>query len=117
MHRATATERHAIMLACPGSPATTIDLGDIRLRDQRARVFAAFRGLEGGQVLHLASDQSLESIYFDFVVETADAFHWEYMEAGPARWRATVTRLEAHPAQARHRGARSAGARRADALE
>jgi uncharacterized protein (DUF2249 family) len=99
-HSTRAADRHAGLQACAGSPAATIDLRDIRLRDQRRDVFLAFRSLEVGQVLHLSSDQSLESIYFEFVVETPDDFHWQYLEVGPASWCANVTRLNAHPENA-----------------
>jgi uncharacterized protein (DUF2249 family) len=117
MHIVGLAGRNVAMLAPAAPSAPALDLRDIRLRDGPTRVLAAFRGLAAEQILHLASDQSLEWIYFEFLVATSQAFHWEYLETGPVAWRADVTRPKAYPDDAGCLGSSGDPARRPGALE
>jgi len=77
------------------SPATspTVDVRDIAPRDRHPLIFSTFRSLAASQAMELVNDHDPRPLYYQFQAELPERFAWDYLEAGPERWRVRITKL------------------------
>lgn len=73
-------------------PGTVIDVRQLMPHTRHATIFAAFDELTPGASLVLVSDHDPKPLHYQFGVQRAGAFGWEYLEQGPAAWRVRISR-------------------------
>lgn len=70
--------------------ATIIDVREIPPRNRHPLIFETFDGLAAGESFILVNDHEPRPLYYQFSIERADQFTWEYLENGPEVWRAQI---------------------------
>lgn len=72
---------------------STVDVRQLAAGEREPLIFSAFKQLATGQSMELVNDQDQKPLHEQFQAELAGKFVWEYLEQGPATWRAAVTKL------------------------
>jgi uncharacterized protein (DUF2249 family) len=70
--------------------AAIIDVREIPPRNRHPLIFETFDGLAAGENFILVNDHEPRPLYYQFSIERADQFTWEYLENGPEVWRAQI---------------------------
>ena len=68
-----------------------IDVRNIVPRERHPRIFSTWEGLPDGGAIRLVNDHDPLPLYYQFAVEWAGGFHWEYVEQGPVEWAIDIT--------------------------
>lgn len=72
---------------------STVDVRQLAADEREQLIFSTFKQLATGQSMELVNDQDQKPLHEQFQAELAGKFVWEYLEQGPATWRAAVTKL------------------------
>ena len=70
--------------------AVKLNAPDIEPRVRHPRIFEAFDDLQSGELLELAKDHDPKPLLYQFMMERADTYTWEYLENGPDQWRVAI---------------------------
>ncbi len=70
--------------------SNTLDIREIAPRDRHAVIFARFDELPAGESLELINDHDPKPLHGQFQIRSANAFSWDYLEAGPNVWRVQI---------------------------
>jgi len=70
--------------------AVKLNAPDIEPRIRHRRIFEAFDALQSGELLELSNDHDPKPLFYQFMIERADAYTWEYIENGPYNWRVAI---------------------------
>ena len=70
--------------------SNTLDIREIAPRDRHAVIFARFDELPAGDSLELINDHDPRPLQGQFQIRSANAFTWDYLEAGPNVWRVQI---------------------------
>ncbi len=70
--------------------SNTLDIREIAPRDRHAVIFARFDELVAGDSLELINDHDPRPLHGQFQIRSANAFSWDYLEAGPDVWRVQI---------------------------
>ena len=71
-----------------------IDVRNIVPRERHPRIFSTWEGLPDGGAIRLVNDHDPLPLYYQFAVEWAGGFRWEYLEQGPAVWEVLIRKGE-----------------------
>src|SRR5262249_45599360 len=69
---------------------------DVRSAEPRVRhelIFETFTGLPQGESYILVNDHDPKPLRYQFEVENAGDFSWEYLDEGPEVWRVRIGRI------------------------
>lgn len=75
------------------SESPVVDVRTIPPRERHPLIFATFDNLAAGESLVLVNDHEPRPLYYQFAIERADQFTWEYLENGPEVWRAVIGKV------------------------
>lgn len=70
--------------------ASTVDARMYQPKDKHPVIFNTFDALEPGQKMELINDHDPRPLQYQFMMERADHFEWEYLEQGPEVWRVSI---------------------------
>lgn len=70
----------------------TIDARPYELNDKYSTISETFNSLAFGETLEVINDNDLRVVHYQFLIEFADKFEWEYIEEGPEVWRVAITK-------------------------
>lgn len=73
-----------------------IDVRTIVPRDRHPRIFATWEGLPDGGSILLVNDHDPLPLYYQFAVEWAGGFRWDYLVSGPEVWQVRILKGD-HP--------------------
>lgn len=77
--------------------AQVLDVRRIPPRDRHPLIFKLYDGLVGDQHFVLVNDHDPKPLYYQFQVERAGEFTWNYLEEGPELWRVAIGKKEGAP--------------------
>jgi len=63
---------------------------DIEPRIRHPRIFEVFDDLKAGEFMELTNDHDPKPLQYQFMMERAGEFVWEYLEDGPDQWRVAI---------------------------
>lgn len=69
-----------------------IDVRQLAPRERHPRIFGLWETLEDGGSLLLVNDHDPLPLYYQFAVENAGGFRWEYLEQGPEVWQVRIAK-------------------------
>jgi uncharacterized protein (DUF2249 family)/hemerythrin-like domain-containing protein len=92
--------------AAPAPAAITLDVRPMPPARRHSTIFETFAGLGAGAAFVLVNDHDPKPLYYQFKVEHAGEFTWDYLEQGPEVWRVRIGKTDA----ARTAGAESLAA-------
>ena len=84
----------AVMNATATLPEVLIDVRPMPPRDRHATIFKTWEALPDGGAILLVNDHDPLPLYYQFAVEWAGEFRWDYLESGPAVWRVRIGKGE-----------------------
>ena len=67
-----------------------LDIRRIPPRDRHPLIFARFDAMRAEEDFVLVNDHEPRPLYYQFLIERADEFTWEYLEQGPEVWRVRI---------------------------
>lgn len=59
-------------------------------REKHPVIFSTFDSLKSGEFMQLINDHDPKPLHYQFMVERADQFTWEYLEEGPDVWKVAI---------------------------
>jgi uncharacterized protein (DUF2249 family) len=59
-------------------------------REKHPVIFSTFDSLKSGEFMQLINDHDPKPLHYQFMVERADQFTWEYLEQGPDVWKVAI---------------------------
>lgn len=59
-------------------------------REKHPTIFKTFDSLKSGEWMQLVNDHDPKPLQYQFMIERAEAFTWEYLEEGPETWRVAI---------------------------
>jgi uncharacterized protein (DUF2249 family) len=73
---------------------TVLDVRPVEPKDRFQTIMGAYDALPGGGTLDLTVDHDPKCMYYTLRATRGgeDAFHFDYLEAGPEVWRVEVTK-------------------------
>ncbi len=74
------------------APEILIDVRPMPPRERHPTIFGQWDELPEGGAILLVNDHDPLPLYYQFAVEYAARFHWEYLDRGPELWRVRITR-------------------------
>ncbi len=72
-----------------------LDVREVAPRVRHPLIFQTFDSLASGESFILVNDHDPKPLYYQFAIERADQFAWEYLATGPEEWRVRITRTGA----------------------
>lgn len=66
---------------------------DIAPKIRHVEIFQEFDKLGSGEFIHLSNDHDPKPLYYQFMIERAGKFSWEYLEEGPELWSVVIGKL------------------------
>ena len=69
---------------------TVLDIRRIPPRDRHPLIFDRFDAMRSEEDFVLVNDHEPRPLYYQFLIERADEFTWEYLEQGPEVWRVRI---------------------------
>ena len=72
--------------------AASVDARTYAPRDKHPVILKTFENLASGEKMELINDHDPRPLHYQFIVELADQFEWEYLEEGPEVWRVAITK-------------------------
>lgn len=73
--------------------AHVIDVRKISPPERHPFIFQTFDNLALGESFILVNDHNPKPLHYQFKIERAEAFTWEYLEDGPEEWQIRVSRV------------------------
>ncbi|MDS0524372.1 DUF2249 domain-containing protein [Clostridium sp. SHJSY1] len=70
----------------------TIDVRLYDVKDKYTTISENFTGLTTGETIEIINDNDLRVVHYQFLIELADKFEWQYIEEGPEVWRVAITK-------------------------
>ncbi len=67
-----------------------LDIREIPPRDRHPLIFDRFDAMESGENFVLVNDHEPRPLFYQFSIERADEFTWDYLEQGPEVWRVRI---------------------------
>lgn len=61
-------------------------------REKHPTIFNTFESLKPGEFMLLINDHDPKPLRYQFMIEKADHFSWEYLEEGPDVWKVAIGR-------------------------
>lgn len=74
----------------PAQDVAVLNVCEIAPRDRHPLIFETFDRLETDGAFILVNDHDPKPLYYQFAVERAGEFSWEYLEQGPDQWRVRI---------------------------
>lgn len=71
---------------------TLIDVRTMPPRERHPTIFTTWGALPEGGAILLVNDHDPLPLYYQFAVEFAGQFRWEYLERGPEIWKVRISR-------------------------
>ena len=59
-------------------------------REKHPTIFKTFDSLKSGEWMQLVNDHDPKPLQYQFMIERAEEFIWEYLEEGPESWRVAI---------------------------
>ncbi|WP_077213747.1 DUF2249 domain-containing protein [Bacillus dakarensis] len=59
-------------------------------REKHPTIFKTFDSLKSGEWMQLVNDHDPKPLQYQFMIERAEEFTWEYLEEGPETWRVAI---------------------------
>jgi len=84
-----------------------IDVRRIPHGERHPRIFGSYARLAPGESFVLVNNHDPKPLRREFDAAFPDQFEWNYLEAGPKRWRVRIGRLSTHTARCRTTGTRN----------
>ncbi|MFT9487292.1 MAG: DUF2249 domain-containing protein [Tepidibacillus sp.] len=72
--------------------AAKVDAREYEPKDKHRVIFETFEGLQPGQKMELVNDHDPKPLQYQFMMEKAGQFEWEYLEEGPEVWRVAISK-------------------------
>lgn len=72
--------------------AVTVNVPDFPPREKHPTIFNAFESLKSGEFMQIVNDHDPRPLQYQFMMEHAEQFTWEYLEEGPEVWRVSIGR-------------------------
>lgn len=70
--------------------AKTINVPDYPPREKHPTIMKGFDELKSGEAMLIVNDHDPKPLQYQFMMERADQFTWEYLEEGPETWKVAV---------------------------
>ncbi len=70
--------------------AVTVNVPDFPPREKHPTIFNAFESLKSGEFMQIVNDHDPRPLQYQFMMEHAEQFTWEYLEEGPDVWRVSI---------------------------
>lgn len=70
-----------------------IDAREYLPKDKHRIIFETFESLEPGTKMELINDHNPKPLFYQFKIERAGTFTWEYIEEGPEVWRVAIGKV------------------------
>jgi uncharacterized protein (DUF2249 family) len=70
-----------------------VDVRPVPPRERHPLIFQTFDQLAPGEALVLVNDHEPRPLYYQFMMERTDQFHWRYLEEGPEVWQARIEKV------------------------
>ncbi len=67
-----------------------INVPDYAPRDKHPTIFNNFDSLKKGEFMQIVNDHDPRPLQYQFMMERAESFSWEYLEEGPETWRVAI---------------------------
>lgn len=74
---------------------SVLDVRTIMPRERHPLIFRTFDALESGEGFELVNDHDPKPLFYQFKIEYAGQFTWDYVESGPEVWRVRIGRTAA----------------------
>ncbi len=74
------------------SVARELDVRVIPPREKHPAIFTTFTSLQPGDAFVLVNDHDPVPLRYQFEMQHAGHYGWEYLEQGPAVWRVRISR-------------------------
>jgi uncharacterized protein (DUF2249 family) len=72
--------------------AKVINVPDYPPREKHPTIFKAFDALASGEIMQIINDHDPKPLLYQFMMERAEQFTWEYTEEGPEIWKVTISK-------------------------
>lgn len=59
-------------------------------REKHPTIFKTFDSLKPGEYMQLINDHDPKPLQYQFMMERAEQFTWEYLEEGPETWKVAI---------------------------
>lgn len=59
-------------------------------REKHPTIFKTFDSLQPGEYMLLINDHDPKPLQYQFMMERAEQFSWEYLEEGPEAWKVAI---------------------------
>lgn len=73
--------------------AYRIDAREYPSKEKHPAIFNTFESLNIGDTMELINDHNPKPLMYEFKIERAGTFTWEYLEEGPEVWRVAIGRV------------------------
>jgi uncharacterized protein (DUF2249 family)/hemerythrin-like domain-containing protein len=83
--------------AAPAAEPITLDVRPMPPARRHSTIFETFAQLDPGAAFVLVNDHDPKPLYYQFKVEHAGEFTWDYLEQGPEVWRVRIGKTGAAP--------------------
>ena len=61
-------------------------------REKHPTIFKTFDSLQPGEFMQLINDHDPKPLQYQFMMERAEQFTWEYLEEGPDTWKVAIAK-------------------------
>lgn len=72
--------------------AKIINVPDFPPREKHPAIFGTFDSLSSGEFMQIVNDHDPRPLHYQFMMERAEQFTWEYLEEGPEVWRVSISK-------------------------
>jgi uncharacterized protein (DUF2249 family)/hemerythrin-like domain-containing protein len=86
---------HETYDSAPAPEAITLDVRPMPPARRHSTIFETFAELGPGAAFVLVNDHDPKPLYYQFKVEHAGEFTWDYLEQGPEVWRVRIGKTDA----------------------
>lgn len=73
--------------------AATVNATEYPPHQKHKVIFETFDGIKPGEAMLLINDHDPAPLHYQFKLERADLFTWEYLEQGPTTFRIKISRV------------------------
>ena len=70
-----------------------LDVRTIEPKYRHQTIFSKFDELETGDSIILVNDHDPKPLHYQFNVERADGFSWQYLMSGPNEWKVEIKKV------------------------
>lgn len=67
-----------------------INVPDYPPREKHSTIMKAFDELKSGEWMQIINDHDPKPLHYQFMMERAGSFSWQYLEEGPEFWKVAI---------------------------